>query len=94
MKKIIFASAIVLASILSSCGDTSYCYELTATITIDGVKTSSSTYIWATSNELDAEIAKTKQEYAPILSEMGLPQNALKLTYKRTNKGANDCYDY
>ena len=58
MKKIIFASAIVLASLLSSCGDTSYCYELTATVTIDGIKTSSSTHIWATSNELDAEIAK------------------------------------
>ena len=94
MKKIIFAFAIVLAGILTSCSDTNYCYELTATINVDGVKTSSSTHIWATSNELDAEIARTKQEYGPILSQMGLPQSALKITYKRTNKGANDCYEY
>ena len=48
MKKIIFASAIVLASLLSSCGDTSYCYELTATVTIDGQKFKNVTFPYTT----------------------------------------------
>ena len=46
MKKIIFVSAIVLAGILSSCGDTNYCYEITQKSTILGVETSATTYVW------------------------------------------------
>ena len=32
MKKIVIACAIVLAGVLSSCGNTNYCYELTTEV--------------------------------------------------------------
>ena len=36
MKKFVIACAIILAGVLSSCGDTNYCYEVTATINVLG----------------------------------------------------------
>ena len=43
MKKIIIACAVILAGVLSSCGDTNYCYKLTATVSAFGVTTTEET---------------------------------------------------
>ena len=85
MKKIIFASAIVLAGILSSCGDTNYCYEITQKSTILGVSTT--TYVWGTSNELDAAI----DEIEATFETMGLSKDAYSIKYKKANKSQEDC---
>ena len=42
MKKIVIAFAVLLAGVLSSCGDTNYCYELTTTVNLLGVTSYSS----------------------------------------------------
>ena len=56
MKKIVIACAVILAGVLSSCGDTNYCYEITQKYSLLGVETSTTNYVWGTSNELDATI--------------------------------------
>ena len=88
MKKIVFACAILLASVLSSCGDTNYCYEVKETIKIAGLETTITEYLWCTSNELDAAIAELEAE---IVEEYGLSKDALKVTYKQTHKSQADC---
>ena len=88
MKKIVIAFAVLLAGVLSSCGDTNYCYEVTETINIAGISTTVTEYLWATSNEIDAAIAELEQE---IVEEYGLSKDALKVTYKKTNKSEADC---
>ena len=58
MKKSIFVFAIILAGVLTSCGDTNYCYELTTKVTILGVTTTTVSYVWGTANEIEV----TKEE--------------------------------
>lgn len=82
MKKFIFASAIVLAAVFSSCGDTNRCYEVTAESEVLGIKYSATTYVWGTKNDLDAAIAEAKKNGG----------EGVKVTYKRTSKSQSDCY--
>ena len=45
MKKFAIACAIVLAAgMMTSCGDTNYCWEITQTVKVLGVETSTTTY--------------------------------------------------
>ena len=88
MKKMIIACAVVLAACLSSCGDTNYCYEVTTTVTVAGLNNSTTTYVWGTSNELDASIAAAEEE----LNDAGITKDMYKIEYKRTSKSQSDCY--
>lgn len=88
MKKIVIACAVVLACVLSSCGDTNYCYELTTTMNVLGMTTSNVTYVWGTSNELDAAIAEAEA----TLEETGISKDVYSITYKKANKNQSDCY--
>lgn len=87
MKKMIIACAVLLAGVLSSCGDTNYCYEITTTFTILNSTTTNITYTWGTSNELDAAIAEAKAS----CEKLGLSEDAYSVTYKRTSKSESDC---
>ena len=87
MKKIVIACAVLLAGVLSSCGDTNYCYELTTTVNLLGVTSSTVTYIWGTSNELDVAIDETEA----ALEASGLSKDAFSITYKRSNRNQADC---
>ena len=89
MKKFIVACAVVLsAGLFASCGDTNYCYEITASATVLGVEISETSYSWCTSNEIKAAEADMKQ----MLINMGASEDAIKLTSKRTNKSQADCH--
>ena len=88
MKKMIIACAVVLAACLSSCGDTNYCYELTTTVTVAGLSNSATSYVWGTSNELDA----WKEKYIKVKEAMGISKDAIEITAKRTRKSQSDCY--
>jgi hypothetical protein len=88
MKKFVIACAVILAGVLSSCGDTNYCYEITQKYNILGQEVSVTNYVWGTSNELDAAIAEAEAS----LEAMGLSKDAYTVTYKRTQKGQSDCY--
>jgi len=84
MKKAIIAVAAVLGSLMmSSCGDTKACWELTTTYTVLGVSTSATTYVYGTRNDIDAAIAKAKED----LKDYG----DLNFTKKRVNKAEADC---
>jgi hypothetical protein len=87
MKKIIIACAVILAGVLSSCGDTNYCYKLTATVSAPGVTFTEETYVWGTSNDLDAAIA----EFDAQMETLGISKDFYKLEYQRTNKSQSDC---
>ena len=87
MKKIIIACAVILAGILSSCGDTNYCYKLTATVNALGVTTTEETYVWGTSNDLDAAIA----EFDAQMEAVGISKEFYSIEYQRTNKSESDC---
>ena len=88
MKKIVIACAVILAGVLSSCGDTNYCYEITQKYSILGVETSATNYVWGTSNELDAAI----DEIEAMFESMGLSKDDYNITYKKANKSQEDCY--
>lgn len=89
MKKIVIACAVVLAGVLSSCGDTNYCYEITQQYSVLDSEHITTTYMWGTSNELDAMIDDIKAS----LEAMGLSKDAYIVTYKRaTNKSQEDCH--
>ena len=87
MKRIVIACAVILAGILSSCGDTNYCYKLTATISGSGVTTTKETYVWGTSNDLDAAIA----EFDAQMEAVGISKEFYSIEYQRTNKSESDC---
>lgn len=90
MKKFIVACAVVLsAGLFASCGDTNYCYEITATAEVPIVGTITQTsYSWCTSNEIKAAEADLKT----ALVNMGASEDAIKLSSKRTNKSQADCH--
>ena len=87
MKKIIIACAVILAGVLSSCGDTNYCYKLTATVSALGVTTTEETYVWGTSNDLDAAIA----EFDAQMEAVGITKEYYSIDYQRINKSESDC---
>ncbi len=87
MKKIIFAFAIALAGILTSCGDTNYCYELTTTVNILGTTTTVVSYDWCTANE----IGVAKEELKQAQLNMGISEDCITITAKRTHKSEEDC---
>ena len=88
MKKCVIACAVILAGVLSSCGDTNYCYEVTATINVLGTTTSQTFYVWGTSNDLEA----TKAELDADMEAAGISKDAYKIEYKRAKKSQSDCY--
>ena len=89
MKKFIVACAVVLgAGLFASCGDTQYCYEITATANVLGMEISETNYSWCTSNEIKAAEADLKK----TLVNMGASEDAIKLSSKRTNKSQADCH--
>ena len=89
MKKFAIACAVVLAATLASCGDTNYCYEITATFpTLTGGTRSEVVYVWGTSNDIDAVEEKLKATY----TAMGIPKDAITFTRKRTSKSQGDCH--
>jgi hypothetical protein len=88
MKKFIFASAITLATILTSCGDTQYCYLVEEHYPICGKTVIRQTEVWATANELDAIIADMKA----ALEVAGVPSDLIKITYKKNHHSQEDCW--
>lgn len=64
MKKVIIACAAILTLGLMSCGDTKMCYKLSAKV--DG-KEVASTYVYGTSNEIDAAAAQWKKAQEALL---------------------------
>lgn len=56
MKKMIICAAVVLAAVLSSCGDTKQCHKITTTIG----DSETVTYFFGTPNDLDPVIEKAK----------------------------------
>ena len=87
MKKFAIACAVLLSGVLSSCGDTNYCYELKTEVTILGITTSSVSYVWGTSNELDVAI----DEAEAALEATGVSKDAYSITYKKANKSLEEC---
>ena len=90
MKKFAIACVAVLATamLLTSCGDTNYCYEVTATGKVLGIEASYPYYEWCTSNELDARKEAIKQS----LIKLGADENTITITAKRTSKSQSDCH--
>lgn len=88
MKKIIIACAVLMAGVLSSCGDTNYCYEVTQKYNLLGQEFSATTHIWGTSNELDVAIDEIEAD----LEAMGLSKDAYTIKYKKANKSQEECY--
>lgn len=89
MKKLIVACAVVLgAGLFASCGDTNYCYEITATANVLGLEISETSYEWCTSNSIKAAEADLKK----TLVNMGASEDAIKITSKRTSKSQSDCH--
>lgn len=60
MKKVIIACAAFMALVLTSCGDTNYCYEVKQTYKILGQEVTLTTYNWTTKNEIKAYEASLK----------------------------------
>ena len=88
MKKFVIACAVILAGVLSSCGDTNYCYEVTATINVLGTTVSQTFYVWGTSNDLEASMA----EFDAEMESSGISKDSYKIKHKRTKKSQSDCY--
>lgn len=63
MKKVIIACAAVLTLGLASCGDTKMCYEVKAYVNSELIGT---TYMYETSNDIDAAIATWKKTMEAI----------------------------
>jgi hypothetical protein len=82
MKKFVIACAVILAGVLSSCGDTNYCYEVTATINVLGTTVSQTFYVWGTSNDLDASMAELDAE----MEASGISKDSYTVEYKKTKK--------
>ena len=88
MKKFIVACAVVLsAGLFASCGDTNYCYEVTITVNVLGSH-SDTEYFWGTSNELKAYEADLKKRQA----DLGIDENTIQISHKRTSKSQSDCH--
>lgn len=64
MKKVIIACAAILTLGLMSCGDTKMCYKVSAVVDGDEV---ASTYLYGTSNEIDAAAAQWKKAQELLL---------------------------
>jgi hypothetical protein len=87
MKKIIIVCAIVLAGVLSACGDTNYCYEVTTKVS-SIVDLTSTTYHWCTANEIEAIKADLKK----VQVSLGIPEENITITAKRITKSEGDCH--
>lgn len=90
MKKLAIVCAIVLAAGLSSCGDTNYCYEVTATYKISGWEKTETTLWWGTKNELKSYEQTVKDITAKI---PGVTEETITITSKRANKSQSDCHE-
>jgi hypothetical protein len=87
MKKIVIVCAVLLAGILSSCGDTNYCYEVTTKVN-SVIEISTTTYHWCTSNELEA----IKADLKAAQTNMGISEDKITITAVRTNRSEADCH--
>ena len=88
MKKFVIACAVILAGVLSSCGDTNYCYEVTATMNVLGTSVSQTFYVWGTSNDLEASMA----EFDAEMEASGISKDSYTIEYKKAKKRQSDCY--
>mgnify|MGYP006874347426 CR=1 FL=1 len=88
MKKFAIACAIVLAAgMMTSCGDTNYCWEITTTVTVLGTPVSTTGYWWGTKNDLDTH----KQELKDAQKQMGIAEDAITIDSKKASKSQDDC---
>ena len=87
MKKIVIAFAVLLAGVLSSCGDTNYCYEVTTTIKAP-IEVTTTTYHWCTSNELEA----IKEDLKETQKNLGIAEDNITIKATRTSKSEGDCH--
>ncbi len=89
MKKFAIVCAIVLAAgMMTSCGDTNYCYEVTTSYNILGQTISATSYVWTTSNEIDASAEQIKKD----LAATGISEDIITVDYKKANKSQDDCH--
>ncbi len=84
MKKFMICAAVVLAAgIMTSCNkDTNRCWELTTTVTVAGISSSTTTHIWGSQNELDAAIANAEAQFG---------KENVTFDYKRTSLSVDEC---
>ncbi len=87
MKKFALVCAVVLAGVFTSCGDTNYCYEISYKYNVLGQEVSATSYVWGTSNDLDAAIAEVEATLAGI----GIADDAYEVKYKRLSKSESEC---
>lgn len=87
MKKVIIACAAILTLGLMSCGDTKMCYQLSAVV--DG-RVVASTYVYGTSNEIDALAADWKKT-----QELLFGGEAISIQRSRFSnlKSKEDCHE-
>jgi hypothetical protein len=87
MKKFVIASAVLMAGVLSSCGDTNYCYEVKTTIKAP-IEMTTTTYHWCTSNEIEAIKADLKETQ----TNLGIAEDNITIKATRTSKSEGDCH--
>ncbi len=88
MKKTLIAAAVVLAAgMMTACGDTNYCYEVTSTYKILGIETSVTNNYWGTKNEL--KTYEQNQKDAAV--KLGADESSVSIKSKRLNKSESDC---
>lgn len=59
-----------------------------STYSLLGIETSGTSYVWGTSNELDAAIDEIKATF----ETMGLSEDMYSITYQKANKSQEECY--
>ena len=86
MKKTLIAAAVVLAAgMMTACGDTNYCYQVTETV--GGISTTH--YWWGTKNDLKSYEQTLKD--AATASKV-IDEKSVSIKSKRTNKSQSECY--
>jgi len=92
MRKIFYYIAIIVLSfgVFTCCenNDTKqYCYEITASTTIEGITITESKSLWCSAGE----IKSIKNEYKELFTMLGARDKDIKFTSKRTNHNESDC---
>ena len=89
MRKLVLLSAVFLAILFTSCGDTNYCYLIIEKYKIPIVETivTNETYVWSSSNEMDILI----DQYRANADSLGISEEYYSITYHRADKSYEDC---
>ena len=92
MKKLIISCAVLFtAGLFASCNNdpnAPHCWEVTVTVNMMGMSIPSTSYVWCTESELEAE----KQALKDQQREFGLSEDLITVTSKRSNKSESDCH--